>query len=434
MLSFAQNLTMSFTFWILILSVVAGIILIELYFAKKKGLKIYTMSDTLVNLSCGILERLFDFFWAVMLYLLFWWLFDNFTLWHIPSNPLTWFIGLLVADFLAYWHHRLSHEINVLWAAHIVHHQSEELNVTTVFRVSLFAVINRSFFFIWMPIMGFHPDLAISTFIFVGAFQFVTHSRVVGKLGILDKIFSTPSNHRVHHARNEKYIDHNYAHVFIIWDKIFNTYMPEEEEPLYGITTGFESTNAYSAQMFYWKDLFTRARRTEKFMDKVRLFVKKPAWTPAEVGYLPPQFKTDENGNRLHHQRPVSTKFGVYMLANNVATFGLFLWLVLHKRGMGADITVKGLLTDPAVLGIAAIILFAVYAHGRMLDNKPFAKIFDSIRLLAMAAILPILFQGAEFTTWFNPILWLYCGGMMIWLWTMSAETVEQRVGDTALT
>ncbi|MFT4522335.1 MAG: alkylglycerol monooxygenase, partial [Bacteroidia bacterium] len=145
---------MSFTFWILILSVVAGIILIELYFAKKKGLKIYTMSDTLVNLSCGILERLFDFFWAVMLYLLFWWLFDNFTLWHIPSNPLTWFIGLLVADFLAYWHHRLSHEINVLWAAHIVHHQSEELNVTTVFRVSLFAVINRSFFFIWMPIMG----------------------------------------------------------------------------------------------------------------------------------------------------------------------------------------------------------------------------------------------------------------------------------------
>ncbi|MBO6515239.1 MAG: sterol desaturase family protein, partial [Bacteroidia bacterium] len=250
---------MTAKYWVILLSSLAVIMIIEKIIAIRRNVNTYTFSDFMANLSCGILERVFAFFWYYIFYIAAFWVFEHVALWGIPSNPFTWFIGLLVADFFAYWHHRLSHEINFLWAAHIVHHQSEDVNISTVFRVSFFAVINRSFFFIWMPVLGFHPDLALSTILFVGAFQFVTHSRLVGKLGVLEHIFSTPSNHRVHHARNEKYIDHNYGHVFMFWDKMFGTYQAEEEEPDYGITTGFESENAYNSNFFYWKDLFKRA-------------------------------------------------------------------------------------------------------------------------------------------------------------------------------
>ncbi|MEL6675487.1 MAG: sterol desaturase family protein, partial [Bacteroidota bacterium] len=201
---------------------------LEYLVSRRKGVEAYTLGDTIVNICCGILERLFDLFWIVLLYFLFDYLYDL-APWHIPMNAGTWILAFFVADFLAYWHHRLSHQINFMWAAHIVHHQSEELNLTTVFRVSAFAVINRTFFWIWMPFMGFSPEMATASILFIGLYQFVTHTRLVGKLGWLEYLFVTPSHHRVHHARNEKYIDQNYGHVFIIWDRMFGTFKEEEE-------------------------------------------------------------------------------------------------------------------------------------------------------------------------------------------------------------
>ena len=104
---------------------------------------------------------------------------------------------------------------------------------------------------------------------------------------IFEKFLTTPSHHRVHHARNEKYMDHNYSHIFIVWDRIFGTFIAEDEEPDYGITTGFESANAYNAAFAYWRNLFTRAGRTKKLSDKIKVFTKGPAWTPDDVPHLP---------------------------------------------------------------------------------------------------------------------------------------------------
>ena len=142
---------------IAIVVVIVGVIFLESFFAKKRNIKLYTFSDSIANLSCGILERIFDFFYAVLFLIASTYLYDNVALVQIPPTILSAAVALLLFDFLAYWHHRWSHEVNFLWAAHIVHHQSEELNLTTVFRVSFFAVINRSFFFILMPLLGFDP-------------------------------------------------------------------------------------------------------------------------------------------------------------------------------------------------------------------------------------------------------------------------------------
>lgn len=413
--------------WLILFGVLAVVIVIEILVARKRNMQVYTLTDTLVNISCGILERVFDFFWFVLMYFLFQYLFENIALWQIPANPFTWFLALLAADFFAYWHHRLSHEINVFWAAHIVHHQSEQLNLSTVFRVSLFAVINRSFFFIWMPLLGFDPVTTVSSIAFVGAFQFVTHSRLVPKLGILEHIFSTPSNHRVHHARNEKYIDHNYGHVFIIWDKMFGTYCPEDEEPDYGITTGFESTDAYYAHLFYWKDLFKRAGMTKSWKNKIKLFLSKPEWTPEDVGYLPNRYYTDDKGERLPHEREVTPEFGVYMLINNLFTLGLFIWLV----ALGGDAKLRTwdmMINDRHILGLTGIILFSIFAHGRMLDNFIGSRIIDGLRLIAIAIGITWLFNDVSYASWLIPSLWTYTAVMLAWLIRMSTKGVRGAV------
>ncbi len=368
-------------------------VLVEYLVAKYKKVEVYTLSDTLVNMCCGILERLFDFFWVVFMYFVFVWLYDNVSLWHIAQNPLTWLVALLFGDWLAYWHHRLSHEINFLWASHIVHHQSEELNLTTVFRVSLVAVINRSFFFIWMPILGFTPVFTISVTMFIGLFQFVTHSRLVKKLGFIEKIFVTPSHHRVHHARNEKYMDHNYGHVFIFWDKLHGTFVAEEEEPQYGITTGFESGNAYDAVLFYWKDLFIRARRTEKWGDKFRVFLKGPNYTPDDVEFLPTKYRTDEEGSRLHHRIELPTDYGFYVFINTITTVGLFASMFFLKKSF-ENPTMAGLFSDPRIISLALLIMFGIFTHGRMINRKVGGYLLEYVRLIGIAAVLPFVFQN----------------------------------------
>ncbi|TAE47774.1 MAG: sterol desaturase family protein [Bacteroidetes bacterium] len=317
----------------IIVPVLLLLVLLEYLISRRRGMDNYQFSDTVVNMLCGTLERLFDLFWIVLMF----WAFEKIDAaipWSIPSTPLTWVLALMAADFLAYWHHRLSHEINVFWAGHIVHHQSEELNVTTVFRVSAFSVINRTFFFIWMPVFGFEPQFATSAIVAVGLFQFVTHTRLVGKLGFIEKIFVTPSHHRVHHARNEKYLDKNYGHVFIIWDKMFGTFIEEDEEPDYGITTGFDSANPYEAYLFYWKDLFRRARETKDWRDKVRVFIMPPSWSPKDATPTPPQYKTSPDGKRLKQRYDVPVPLQLYTFLHALLTVGIFVILKQKEKGI----------------------------------------------------------------------------------------------------
>lgn len=384
----------AFIFPILLLLVV-----LEYWVSRRQGKETYAFSDTIVNICCGMLERLFDFFYVVMMYFVFDFLFENIAQWHLPSNPLTWVCALLFADFLAYWHHRLSHEINFMWAAHIVHHSSEELNITTVFRVSAFAVINRSFFFIWMPILGFDPAVATGATVFIGLYQFVTHSRLVGKLGILEYFMVTPSHHRVHHARNEKYLDKNYGHVFIFWDKLFGTFSPEEEEPDYGITSGLGSSNPYWAYLHYWSDLYQRAKAASNWKDKIRIFVKPPTWTPDDVPFLEPAYQTDENGNRVKYSLKLPFRLQLYVLINTILALGIFIGAFMIKGSLESP-SVLDLLLQPAVAQIVLMIMVSVFAFGLLMERKSWAVKFELFRLGLLAINIPILFWNSSYAGW----------------------------------
>ena len=373
------------------------LVLMEYLISRRQGRETYAFSDTVVNICCGMLERLFDFFYVVMMYFVFDFLYESIALWQIPTHPVFWVVALLFADFLAYWHHRLSHEINFFWASHIVHHSSEELNITTVFRVSAFAVINRSLFFIWMPILGFNPEMTTAAIVFIGLYQFVTHTRLVGKLGFLEYFMVTPSHHRVHHARNEKYLDKNYGHVFIIWDKLLGTFTPEEEEPDYGITSGLGSSNPYWTYLHYWVDLFKRSKAADNWKDKVKIFLMPPTWTPEGVPFLEPAYQTDREGKRLKYFLNIPFRLQLYVFLNVLVIFGMFIGAFMIKNQMDAP-TVGELLTTPAILQVFGLVAISVFSFGLLMEQKRWALKFEYFRLAFLAINIPFLFWSAPFS------------------------------------
>ena len=400
---------------ILVALFLVTLIVVELVLAKKKNLKIYNFSDSFTNFFCGMLERVFDVFFSVLALYCFHYIYENYALFSFSSSVFTWIIGLLVTDFIAYWFHRWSHQINFLWAAHIVHHQSEQLNITTVFRVSFFAVVFRACFFVWMAFAGFDVFTIVTTSLFLGIYQLFTHSRVIGNLGILEYFITTPSHHRVHHARDEKYMDKNYAHIFIFWDRLFGTFQQEEEEPNYGITSGFDSVNAYNATFSYWKNLFIRARKTKRFKDKIMVFFRGPRWTPEDVEHLDPVFQSDDDGNRLPQdfKLPVINKW--YTFFSAVITTVCFISLMLYKNSLGNDITLLEIITNKHIILLLIMILMSIFVHSRIMENKRNAFVFELLRLLLIPLIILFGFKETAFYLWINPLAFLYCGALFIW-------------------
>lgn len=405
-------------FYILIgisISAFIGIVIYEAVVSYKSSIRVYTLADSLVNVYCGMLERTFDLFYAVLFLIASQYLYDHWAPFHLPANLLTWLIGLLIFDFFAYWFHRLSHEINFLWAAHIVHHQSEELNFTTVFRVSFFAVIFRSAFFIWMPLMGFDPFTIFTLGVFLAVYQFLTHSRLIGKLGFLEVFMTTPSHHRVHHGRNAEYMDHNYGHIFIFWDRLFGTFVEEKEEPEYGITSGFESSNAYYAQFSYWRDLFIRALRARHWRDKLRVFLRGPAWTPADVGFLPYEFKTDASGRRVKRDVRISMPMALYVMTATAVTIAFFVrlfWLVNSMENR----TLYSLLTHPEVLVLVAVILVSVASHGRLLEAAAIGLVVEIARLIVSVYAAHVVGEALQLP-WLTSATAGLAGAMALWFW-----------------
>jgi sterol desaturase/sphingolipid hydroxylase (fatty acid hydroxylase superfamily) len=178
-------------------------------------------------------------------------------------------------DFLYYFFHRAHHRVRWMWCSHVVHHSSERLNLSTAFRQSLTYPLSGMWLF-WLPLawLGFGPDWVI---LIVGlnlAFQFFVHTEVVGKLGVLELVFNTPSHHRVHHGKNPQYIDRNYAGVLIIWDKLFGTFVEEQEAPQYGIVRQVKSHNPITLTFHEWGAM---AHDVWHYRD-LRFLWKPPEW------------------------------------------------------------------------------------------------------------------------------------------------------------
>ncbi|SMC66083.1 sterol desaturase family protein [Moheibacter sediminis] len=251
---------------------------IEYQVAKlKKRDDIFKYESSISNISIGIAERLLNLFIAASFYQLFYFIYENFALFQIPNNWITWIALILATDFVWYWYHRLGHEINFLWAAHIVHHQSEEFNLTVAARITTLQALIRNVFWCVLPFFGFHPALVIFILLFHGIYSFFTHTQMIGKMKWLEYIFISPSLHGVHHASDEKYLDKNYGDVFVFWDKMFGTFQKEEEKPNYGLTHPIKSYSFLWQHFHYYLEIWEAIERTNGFKNKLKVIFGSPA-------------------------------------------------------------------------------------------------------------------------------------------------------------
>jgi alkylglycerol monooxygenase len=253
-----------------------GLMGLEYLVARKTGKNYFGFSSSVSNLNIGIAERLLDAFTVGIFYFIYDYLHQHFAIFNIRSGVLLWFLLLILTDFIWYWYHRLAHEVNLLWAAHVVHHQSEDFNYTVSARITVFQAFFRMCFWSVLPVIGFPAAMIISVQLVHGLYPFFIHTRTIGKLGILEYIFVTPSHHRVHHASNEKYLDKNYGDVFIIWDKLFGTFMEEDEEPEYGLTKPLESHSFLWQHFHFILEVLYTVRQTKGFKARWKVIFGKP--------------------------------------------------------------------------------------------------------------------------------------------------------------
>lgn len=256
----------------------------ELAWSAWSGRKLYRFNDFVANMGCGIGSQVVGAFTKAGIFAVYLLVYDKWRFFTLENSVLTWIVTFLLIDLLYYWFHRLSHEVNFLWAAHIVHHQSEEYNLSVALRQSWWQGLFSFWFYIPVALLGVHPLTIVTVGAFVTLYQFWIHTKALGKLGPLEWLFNTPSHHRVHHGSDPKYIDRNHAGTLIIWDKLFGTYQEEEEEPIYGITTPLGTWDPVKANFHYYQDLFALAKRSSRWSDKIRVFLKPPGWKPAELG------------------------------------------------------------------------------------------------------------------------------------------------------
>jgi sterol desaturase/sphingolipid hydroxylase (fatty acid hydroxylase superfamily) len=258
---------------------------LELWIGRRRGRALYRFQDSISNLGNGIGSEILGT-WLVPIsagiYTLVWQHARVAT--QSPKSVLAWVVLFFAVDLAYYVFHRASHRINFLWASHAVHHQSEEYNLSVALRQSWFGSLFSWVFYVPLAVAGFPPWMYLLTHTTNTLYQFWIHTRLVNRLGPLEWFLNTPSHHRVHHGVNPRYIDKNYAGILIIWDRLFGTYVPEGDEPVYGLVKPLASWDAVRANVQVWIDLAKMARATRRWRDKLLVWVMPPEWRPADLG------------------------------------------------------------------------------------------------------------------------------------------------------
>jgi alkylglycerol monooxygenase len=291
---------------------------------RKKRPEIFNYESSVSNISIGLAERLINLFIAASFYQLFYYIYEHYRIFDIPGNFWIW-IGLILAtDFVWYWYHRLGHEVNFFWAAHIVHHHSEEFNLTAAARITTFQAIIRTGFWCILPFLGFHPKMVITMLLVHGAYSFFTHTQVIGRIKWLEYVFVTPSVHGVHHASDEKYLDKNYGDMFTFWDRMFGTFQEEEEKPKYGLTHPLKSYSFLWQHFHYYFEIYELWKRSKGFKARWDAVFGSPAAMDQDIRpMLEKRFLQDktDRSHRLKFRNYLYIQLAVSTLILTVFTY-----------------------------------------------------------------------------------------------------------------
>ena len=348
---------------IIVLATPVFLLLIALEYAvgRARGRNTYRLNDTLNSIGLGVMSQVTGVFGKLLRIGMYTLVFEHVAITRLPADALwVWLFALLFYDFCYYWLHRAGHRVAVLWAAHSVHHQSEDYNLGTALRQTSSGFLLGWLFYVPMAIVGVPPLVFGVVALIDLLYQFWVHTQQVDRLGWFDRWFCSPSNHRVHHAVNDRYLDKNYGGILIIWDRLFGTFMDEDDAVpiVYGTRAPLRSWNPLWANLQVYSDLVLDSWRAASWADKLRVWIKPPGWRPADVAARWP--KAAFEITQVQRYDPTASRRALWLAAGLFmavlgATSG-FLWFAhrmsLAEQLMGAASIVAllwliGQLTQP---------------------------------------------------------------------------------------
>ena len=356
---------------------------LELLVARARRRRVYRFGDTFSDLGCGVIER------TVLLLLQAWlvggyaFVYEHARIWTFASgSPWPWLIAIVGVDFLYYCWHRLSHEVNLLWAVHVVHHQSEDYNFAVALRQAALAPLTAGPFYLPLAFLG----VPVTPFLIVNAlsslYQYWIHTELIDRVGILEEVVNTPSLHRVHHAVNPEYMDRNYAATFILWDQLFGTLKREETPPVYGITHPVLSFNPVWAQVQPLRGLVQSLRRAPSKREAVRFLFASPARPPDWLGPPMPRRGRDPAALPKYEVQPGRRRLryvAAQLMLIVVLTFSLLTW---HRA-----------LSIPAQVTAVVWLILSLIASAMVLEGRRWAVVMETARVgvLVVAAAVALL-------------------------------------------
>ncbi len=349
------------------------LIIVEKFWGIYKGNDTVPVNDMISSLNSGITNSTKDVLGLSIVIISYVWLVDRVSVFEISSGWITFVIAFIVLDFAGYWVHRISHEYNIFWNNHIIHHSSEEFNLACALRQSISSIV-RIFAIFLLPaaILGV-PQEVISVVAPLHLFaQFWYHTRHINRMGILEKIIVTPSHHRVHHAINPIYLDRNYGQIFIIWDRIFGTYQEELDEvpAVYGVTRPVQTWNPIKINFMHLWLLIKDAWRAQNLADKLRIWFMPLGWRPEDVASKYPVEKIAD----VYHFEKYSPKLSQGLLTWSVIQLIILLLMISYLFG---NITEIG---APGMFIYGGYVFLSVYAMTELMDKNTKAWFWEMLK------------------------------------------------------
>jgi sterol desaturase/sphingolipid hydroxylase (fatty acid hydroxylase superfamily) len=367
---------------------------VELLVERFRHQKLYRLNDAITNISCGIGEQVTGVFMKLFVVAIYQFCYENYAFFQIPTNWLTGLILFVAVDFFYYWFHRYSHEINLFWGGHVVHHQSEEYNLSVALRQGWLQKVFAFAFYLPLAFIGFDTLLFVTVSSLVTLYQFWIHTKAIHKLGWLEYILNTPSHHRVHHGVNPKYIDKNHGGTFIIWDRMFGTFQEEEEEPIYGITKPLNSWNPVWANLQHYVEMLTLLKQVPHWKDKLRVLFMPPGWRP---DYLGGSMAVSEVDKTLYkkYDTPVPHKLNYYVFFQYVFTVAgaaVFLFkaeqMPMAMKAISAVLIVAAIVNCGALFELRKWVYIAEFARISCTVTFLWVVTNDYLAVLVVAMVL----------------------------------------------
>ena len=376
------------------------LVAIELIYGYRVKKINYNLFDTLSSLSSGMTNVIKDSLGLAFVLVSYPFVKEQIMLVELESGPLLWVVAFVIIDFAGYWNHRLSHHVNIFWNQHVIHHSSEEFNLACALRQSISNVIGYGAVLLIPAALLGVPQSVISVLGPLHLFgQFWYHTQHIGKLGWLEYIFVTPSQHRVHHAINEEYIDKNLGQIFCVWDRMFGTFQEELDEvpPRYGVLKPAKTWNPILINFQHFWGLLIDAWRTKSIWDKFRIWFMPTGWRPADVIIKYPKEIISDVYKYRKYKTEVSNQVKYFVIGQfAVNTFLLFILLAKWTSFNSSSQFIIGVLL---FLGIGS--------YSSLMDKNPLALIFESLRLILGISLFFI--DGLTWPVFMNPVavVWL---------------------------